>query len=136
MQVGAMAFHRRILVADDDRDLRSCVIDLLRGWELAIVQAESGTEALEILRRERPSLALLDMHMPGYTGLELVSFVRKETLAIPCIVLSGDATDAVRSMALEEGALAVFRKPPEPRLLRAEVARALGMPMPPGGFAC
>jgi CheY-like chemotaxis protein len=62
--------------------------------------------------------------------------VRKETLAIPCIVLSGDATDAVRSMALEEGALAVFRKPPEPRLLRAEVARALGMPMPPGGFAC
>jgi hypothetical protein len=39
-------------------------------------------------------------------------------------------------MALEEGALAVFRKPPEPRLLRAEVARALGMPMPPGGFAC
>jgi DNA-binding response OmpR family regulator len=65
--------------------------------------------------------------MPGYTGLELVSLVRLETLGVPCIVLSGDATDALRSMALHEGALAVFRKPLEPALLRAEVSRVLGL---------
>jgi len=121
-----MAISRRVLVADDDRDLRAGVCELLSDWHLEIVQAETGSAALEILRGEHPLLALLDMHMPGYTGLELVSFVRRETLDVPCIVLSGDATDALRSMALHEGALAVFRKPPEPALLRAEVSRVLG----------
>lgn len=125
--LAAMAFDRRVLVADDDRDLRAGVCDLLHGWELEIVQAETGSDALEILRSLRPRLALLDMHMPGYTGLELVSLVRRETLGVPCIVLSGDATEAVRTMALHEGALAVFRKPPEPALLRAEIARALAL---------
>ena len=122
-----MAISRRVLVADDDRDLRACVCDLMSDWKLEIVQAETGDEALAILRGERPRLALLDMHMPGHTGLELVSLVRRETLGVPCIVLSGDATDALRSMALHEGALAVFRKPPEPALLRAEISRALGL---------
>ncbi len=125
--LAAMAFDRRVLVADDDRDLRAGVCDLLHAWELEIVQAETGSDALEILRSLRPRLALLDMHMPGYTGLELVSFVRRETLGVPCIVLSGDATEAVRTMALHEGALAVFRKPPEPALLRAEISRALAI---------
>jgi CheY-like chemotaxis protein len=123
-----MAISRRVLVADDDRDLRACVCDLLSDWHLDVVQAETGNAALEILRGERPRLALLDMHMPGYTGLELVSLVRRETLGVPCIVLSGDATEALRSRALHEGALAVFRKPPEPALLRAEISRALGLP--------
>jgi len=122
-----MAISRRVLVADDDRDLRAGVCELLSDWHLEIIQAETGSAALEILRGERPLLALLDMHMPGYTGLELVTFVRRETLDVPCIVLSGDATDALRSMALHEGALAVFRKPPEPALLRAEVSRVLGL---------
>jgi CheY-like chemotaxis protein len=121
-----MAISRTVLVADDDRDLRSCVCELMSDWKLEIVQAETGDEALTILRRERPRLAVLDMHMPGHTGLELVSLVRLETLGVPCIVLSGDATDALRSMALHEGALAVFRKPPEPALRRAEISRVLG----------
>lgn len=122
-----MGFLPRVLIADDDRDLRAGVCDLLRGWKIEIVQAESGDAALDILRCTRPSLAVLDMHMPGYTGLELVTLVRQETLGVPCIVLSGDATDAVRSMAIHEGAVAVFRKPPEPALLRAEISRALGL---------
>ena len=122
-----MAISRRVLVADDDRDLRAGVCDLLSDWHLDIIEVESGSEALAILRGERPRLALLDMHMPGFTGLELVSFVRRETLGVPCIVLSGDATDALRSMALHEGALAVFRKPLEPALLRAEISRVLGL---------
>lgn len=125
--LAAMAFDRRVLVADDDRDLRAGVCDLLRAWELDFVQAETGSDALEILRSVRPRLALLDMHMPGYTGLELLSLVRRETLGVPCIVLSGDATEAVRAMALHEGALAVFPKPPQPALLRAEIARALAL---------
>jgi CheY-like chemotaxis protein len=70
-------------------------------------------------------LALLDMHMPGNTGLEILTTIKREILRVPCIFISGDATEGVRQMALAEGACAVLRKPLEPRILRAEVERAL-----------
>ena len=126
-----MIIDQRVLVADDDRELRAGVCELFRGWNFQILQAETGTEALEILRGTRLSLALLDMHMPGHTGLELLSVIRQETLGVPCIFLSGDATEAVRAMAVREGALAVFKKPVEPAVLRAEVRRVLQLDEPP-----
>ena len=122
-----LLFQRRMLVADDDREVRLGVAELLDDLGIEILHAATGTEAVELVRGTRIHAALLDMHMPGYTGLELVTLVRRETLGVPCIVLSGDATDALRSMALHEGALAVFRKPLEPALLRAEVSRVLGL---------
>ena len=118
---------RRILIADDDRELRSCVVELLAQLpiRLEILQAESGDEALTIIRRAGLHLALLDMHMPGQTGLEVLETLRRETLTVPCIVISGEASEAVRKQALIEGAYAVLRKPLEPRLLRDEVRRVL-----------
>lgn len=117
----------RILIADDDRDFRLGVADLLaslsRRFEIA--QAETGLEALDFLREHPVDLALLDMHMPGRTGLEVLSLLRIETRAVPCIFISGDATDAVRQQALHEGACAVLKKPLRPELLRAEVRRVL-----------
>jgi CheY-like chemotaxis protein len=120
-----MSIDRRILIADDDRELRAGMAELLAGFGARILQVETGIEALELLRRRAIDLALLDMHMPGHTGLELLTVVRRETLAIPCIFWSGDMTDALHEMALREGALAVLRKPIDPALLRLEVRRAL-----------
>ena len=122
-----MSIDRRVLIADDDRELRAGVADLLAGLGLEIVQAETGSEALQIVRRLSLQLALLDMHMPGHTGLEVLSTIRRETLGIPCIFLSGDASEAIRRQALDEGALAVFDKPVEPARLRQEVIRALSL---------
>jgi CheY-like chemotaxis protein len=120
-----MSIDRRVLIADDDRELRAGVADLLAGLGLEIVQAETGLEAIQIVRVASIHLALLDFHMPGHTGLEVLSTIRRETLGIPCIFLSGDATEAIRQEALREGALAVFDKPIEPARLRQEVIRAL-----------
>ncbi len=122
-----MLIQHRILIADDDRDFRNGVAELLGDLpsRLEIVQVESGDEALGILRLQPFHLGLLDMHMPGMTGLEVLAALRRETRDVPCIFISGDATDAVRALALHEGARAVLRKPLEPRLLRAEVRRVL-----------
>jgi two-component system response regulator YesN len=122
-----MSIQRRILIADDDRDLRAGVVDLLGDLPLSIeiLQAETGIEALSILRGASIHLALLDMHMPGHTGLEILTMLRRETLDIPCIFISGEASEAIRRQALIEGARAVLRKPLQPALLRAEVRRAL-----------
>jgi len=120
-----MSIDRRILIADDDRELRAGVVDLLRGMPLEILEAETGLDALRIVRVAAIDLALLDMHMPGHSGLEVLSAIKRETLRVPCIFISGDATEAVRQMALAEGAWAVLKKPLEPRLLRSEIERAL-----------
>lgn len=122
-----MVNAHRILIADDDRDFRLGVADLLASLSrrFQILQAETGLEALGFLRQHPFDLALLDMHMPGHTGLEVLTLLRIETRAVPCIFISGDATDAVRALALHEGACAVLKKPVRPELLRAEVRRVL-----------
>jgi CheY-like chemotaxis protein len=129
-----MTFDRRILSADDDRELRAGVVELLgslcgrasgQPLRVEIIQAEDGSDALTILRRAPFHLALLDMHMPGRTGLEILTALRLDALDVPCIVISGEASEGVRKLALHEGARAVLRKPLEPALLRAEVRRVL-----------
>jgi CheY-like chemotaxis protein len=122
-----MPFDHRILIADDDRDFRHGVAELfaLLPRRFEFLEAETGLEALGILRGTAIDLALLDMHMPGRTGLEVLAWLRRETRDVPCIFISGDATDVVRSEALREGARAVLKKPLEPQLLRAEVRRVL-----------
>lgn len=120
-----MFSDRRILIADDNPGLRAGLIDLLHDMQLHIVEADTGLIALDILRGQSLDLALLDMHMPGRTGLELLSMVRRETLGIPCIFFSADATLAIQRQALEEGAFSVLCKPLEPLRLRMEVRRAL-----------
>jgi CheY-like chemotaxis protein len=118
---------RLILIADDDRDQRECVVELVTGLGAEVLEAETGAEALSILRERRLHLALLDQHMPGHTGLELLTFVRDETLHVPCILLSGEANEIMRKQALHDGAIAVFKKPFEADALRAEVRRALAL---------
>jgi CheY-like chemotaxis protein len=122
---------RRILIADDDQSLRLSMAELLGDLGTDILHAETGLEALDWLRRRPIDVALLDMHMPGLTGLEVLCALRRETLLVPCIVFSAEASDAVCDQALREGALAVLRKPFEPSALRREVERVLGRGRPP-----
>jgi CheY-like chemotaxis protein len=122
-----MPADHRILIADDDCDFRHGLADLIGALprRFEILEAATGDEALGILRLQDFDLALLDMHMPGHTGLEILTALRRETRAVPCIFISGDATDAVREFALHQGAFAFLRKPVRPELLRAEVRRVL-----------
>ena len=122
-----MSLDRRILIADDDSEIRSGLAEFLGATGLEILEAETGTEALQIVRRGRIDLAVLDMHMPGHTGLELLGFIRQESLTVPCIFCSGHASEDVMRMAKSEGACAVFKKPIEPIHLRSEVVRILGL---------
>lgn len=116
---------RRILLADDDDEVRQGMFDLLHAMGLEVLPAGTGREAVEIARERELHAALLDFHMPVYTGLECVPLLRSQQADLPCIVVSGDLTEAMERSALDAGAFAVLRKPVQPDLLRTEVLRAL-----------
>lgn len=97
----SMLATRRVLIADDDLEVRSGIVDLLSPMGLEILQAESGLEVLDWLgRRARDpfDLLLLDMHMPGCSGLEVLTALRARHAAesrddlhpiVPTIFCSG-----------------------------------------------
>jgi CheY-like chemotaxis protein len=124
-----MLLPNRVLLADDDVEIRQGVAELLAPLGLEFLHAESGPEALALALDDIPSLALmlLDMHMPGCTGLEVLARLRGEPgmLLVPCIFFSGAANERIERDAFDAGAFAFLRKPVQPELLRGEVRRAL-----------
>lgn len=81
---------RRILVADDDRDIRRLVALTLELFGHTVLQAENGDGALALVRQEHPDAAILDVMMPGLTGIEIAELMSKDpaTADIPVILLS------------------------------------------------
>jgi len=123
---------RRVLLADDDREVRLGVAELLGPLGLEVLHAETGPEALEIatLQRRELGLMVLDVHMPGCTGLEVLARLADEIgqeLLVPCIFYSGEATADLEQRAFELGGLAFLHKPVQPLELRSQVLRALQM---------
>jgi two-component system response regulator TctD len=120
--------QRRILVADDDREVRLGVADLLDELGLEVVHAATGTEAIELVRGIAIHAALLDMHMPGCTGIQAVPLLRALSAGLPCIIYSGRWSIDLEQEVLSVGAFACLKKPVEPATLRRTVRAALGWP--------
>ena len=115
----------RVLLADDDLELRSGVADLLGDAGLDVLEASTGLEALELVKESAVHTALLDWNMPACTGLEAMPRIRDIRQGLPCILYSGDLTPGMEGVALRAGAFAVMRKPVDPLFLRREVLRAV-----------
>ena len=93
-----MTANKIILVVDDDTDTRTVVKTILSTDGYEIVEAASGEQALEYLKSNpKPALAILDIMMPGMTGLEVAMRMKQqpETQGIPIIILTakGDPQD-------------------------------------------
>ena len=117
---------RRVLVIDDSDACRHLVRVQLRTEALEIAEAPDGPAGLEVARRERPDLILLDVALPGCDGFELIRHFKDDPLtrSIPVIFLSAAST---RDMArgLDLGAVDFVPKPFDPIELRARVRAAL-----------
>jgi CheY-like chemotaxis protein len=117
--------NKKILVVDDEADVRRFLTAVLhkRGYET--LTAEDGREAFEIVERDRPDLIILDLQMPQRTGTDFFRKLNrdKELSDTPVIVVSGLAG---RHLAVKEP-VAVFDKPIDPDEFGAAVDRALGI---------
>ncbi len=113
----------RVVVADDERPARSYLVAMLGTFEDVIVvgEAETGAEAIELIERERPDLALLDSQMPEVDGLSVVRLVKPNCLPLVAFVTAYDEY-AVR--AFELNAIDYLLKPVERARLGQTLRRA------------
>ena len=118
---------RRILVADDNQQIRMLVSAALRSLGHQLLEAIDGEDALVIAIRELPDLILLDVMMPKLDGFEVLSFLRKrpETADMKVVMLTVAARTEDKKRGAELGAIDYVVKPFEPKALRSVVERAL-----------
>lgn len=114
----------RVLIADDERPARSFLAALLATFpEVELVgEAASGAEAIELIHRHRPDLALLDLQMPEVDGLSVVSLIRPDCLPRIAFVT---AYDEYAVKAFELNAIDYLLKPVEKARLEKTVQRAM-----------
>ena len=114
----------RILVVDDDPQIRRVMRVTLTGQGYEVDDARSGESALEKLRDERFDLVLLDMNMPGMGGLETCRAIRAQS-EIAIIMLTVRDTESDKVDALDAGADDYITKPYNPSELLARIRAAL-----------
>ena len=118
-----------VLIADDDPLLRRLVAAVIRSDACVLIEAVDGDEAWELLRAHRPTVALLDVQMPGRTGLELARAIRADpTLAgVRVILLTASDGEADIREGLAAGADRYLTTPVSPPELLTAVEEALGL---------
>lgn len=121
----APASSARILVVDDDRALRHAVSSLLERHGHTVLQAGDGTAALAHLAQDRVQLVLLDMGLPGMTGLDLLSRVRAGSRPPMVVVITADDTPETLLAAIRAQAYRYITKPVSPAAIVEAVGEAL-----------
>lgn len=113
----------RIIIADDERPARNFLKAVLQNFEDVelVGEAENGAEALDLIKAEKPDLALLDLQMPEVTGLEVVKLLRKDQMPLVAFVTAYDEY-AIR--AFEVNAVDYLLKPVGQARLRETINRA------------
>jgi len=116
---------RRILIVDDEKNIRLQLAGLLGDEGYKTVSAADAEAGLEKLREDSPDLVLLDMMLPGMTGLEALEKIRAAGDDLPVILMSGQATVETAVKATKLGAFDYLEKPLDPERLLVTVRNAL-----------
>jgi type IV pilus assembly protein PilB len=122
----AKSAKRRVLIADDDRITRMLVKLLLEREGYEVLEGENGAQAVEIARRERPDLLIIDLMMPEMDGYEAIEKLRRDVslATLPVMVLTAEDGPGIELRVLEMGADDYMIKPFEAEILLSRVRAA------------
>ena len=118
---------QKILVVEDEPDISKLVSYNLAQERFKVLTAEDGEQALKVIQREKPNLVVLDLMLPGLSGMEVCKILRErpETAKLPILMLTAKAGEADRIVGLEMGADDYLAKPFSPREMVARVRAIL-----------
>jgi two-component system phosphate regulon response regulator PhoB len=126
---GGVEMQKKILVVDDEKDIRDLVEATLLRSEHVVIKADSGDRAVEIARTEKPHLILMDIMMPGNVdGLEATRILKNdpETKSCTIVLLTAKGQVSDRRAGIAAGADDYFVKPFSPLELLRKVDQILG----------
>ena len=115
-----------IAVVDDDVLVCKALVGLLRARGFPARGFASGQEFLESWLTERPDCLVLDLQMPGMSGVEVLSALKSAGARLPSIVITAHDEPGSREQCLREGAVAYLLKPVDDQVLLEAITRALG----------
>lgn len=116
-----------ILIADDDRNCRQALREIMEPEGFRTLLASCGEEALDIVRDGVVHLILLDMHMPTLTGLETLRLARQVNSQLPAILVTGDPSESLMRQACQAHVYSVIPKPVSKNVVLYTVVRALSI---------
>ncbi len=116
-----------VVIADDEPSVRLLVQATVAEDNLRVIEAEDGDEAWALIQEWRPKVVLLDVRMPGRTGLEILSAIKADSnlAETRVILLTASAAESDIAAGLAAGADAYLTKPFSPRELLARLDEAL-----------
>jgi CheY-like chemotaxis protein len=119
--------NARVLVADDEPNIRTTISDVLRKYHAVVTTAASGAEAIAHMQTAEFDLVVSDIKMPDKTGYDVFAAARKKSQVLPVILMTGFGYDPSHCIvrASQEGLQAVLFKPFKVDQLLAEVRKAL-----------
>lgn len=116
---------RRVLVAEDEPLIKLDIVQALKSFNQVVVgQVTNGKEAVELARREKPDVVLMDVKMPGGGGIEATKILSEEKIA-PVVILTAYSQQSLVAEAVESGAGAYIVKPFEPEQLLPAIEIAI-----------
>jgi len=101
----------KILIADDDRNLRKVLFSELSEAGFKVSESENGIKAKDLLEKEEYDVLLLDLNMPGMSGMEVLQHVKDAEISTEVIVFTGNATVSTAVDAMKMGAYDYITKP-------------------------
>lgn len=117
--------NRLVYVVDDDEAVRDSTCWLLKSVGIVPADFSSADLFLEHFEPTKAGCILLDLHMPGLGGLELLELIRAREIGTPVIVISGRRDPLLDEMVRKAGAMAILSKPSSDEELLALVQHAL-----------
>lgn len=102
---------RSVLVADDDKFIRTRMEDMLVGQGYSVSTEQSGSEVLRKIMAEKFDVLFLDLHMNGLEGVDLIRAVKEVSNDLPIIVITGDESAEIKKEVEALGVAAYILKP-------------------------
>jgi CheY-like chemotaxis protein len=117
----------RVLVADDEPNIRTTISDILRKYRATITMAANGEQAIALMEQTEFDLIISDIKMPDKSGYDVFAAARRHSLTVPVILMTGFGYDPHHSIvrASQEGLQAVLFKPFRVEQLLTEIRKAL-----------
>jgi two-component system response regulator AtoC len=103
--------RRLILVVDDDESIRGLLQSFLEDQGLRTVEAKGGQEVIRAINKHRPDLVLMDVRMPGMSGLEVLEQMKKQHIDVPVLMMTAYGSANVAIEAIQRGAYDYVTKP-------------------------